>query len=122
MVKSPKSLYERKRNKNWLKVKPVIEVSLTVDSVEEGTGRNAGRMGNINCSGEDMGYKIRVSVGSGFSDSERDEFWKYRDQLPGQIIEIKADALTKDQSDDDWWSLRFPRFKTFRGFEPGEKI
>lgn len=122
MVKSPKSLYERKRNKNWLKVKPVIEVSLTVDSVEEGTGRNVGRMGNINCSGHDMGYKIRVSVGSGFSDEEREEFWHYRDQLLGQIIEIKADALTKDQSDDEWWSLRFPRFKTFRGFEPGEKI
>lgn len=122
MIKSPKSWYERKRNKNWLKVKPVIEVSLTVDSVEEGTGRNEGRMGNINCSGEDMGYKIRVSVGSGFSDKEREEFWKYRDQLPGQIIEIAADALTKDQSDEDWWSLRFPRFKTFRGFVPGEKL
>jgi DNA ligase-1 len=122
MVKSPKSFYERKRNKNWLKVKPVIQVSLRVDNIEEGTGRNVGRMGNINCSGNDMGYPIRVSVGSGFSDKEREEFWLYRDQLPGQIIEIEADAITKDQSDDDWYSLRFPRFKTFRGFVPGEKL
>lgn len=122
MVKSPEGFYERKRNKNWQKVKPIIEVSLTVDSVEEGTGRNAGRMGNLNCSGEDLGYKIKVSVGSGFSDKQRDEFWENRALIPGQVIEIIADVITKDQSDDEWYSLRFPRFKTFRGFEIGEKI
>lgn len=122
MVKDPGGFYERKRNKNWLKVKPIIEVSLTVNGVEEGTGRNLGRMGNLNCSGHDLGYPIRVSVGSGFSDKERDEFWANKDLIPGQIVEIIADAVTKDQSNGEWYSLRFPRFKTFRGFEQGEKI
>ena len=122
MIKSPDSLYECKRNKNWLKVKPVIEVSLTVVGIEEGTGRNKGRLGNILCEGHDLGYPIRVSVGSGFSDEQRDEFWAHKDELIDQIIEIKADVISKDQSDDEWYSLRFPRFKTFRGFEPGEKI
>jgi len=122
MVKLPDSPYERKRTKSWLKVKPIIEVSLTVVDVEEGTGRNEGRLGNFVCEGEDLGYKIRVSVGSGFSDTERDEFWVNKNKLIGEVVEVIADALTKDQSDDEWYSLRFPRFKTFRGQEPGEKI
>lgn len=122
MIKSPNSLYECKRNKNWLKAKPIIEVSLTVTGVEEGTGRNKGRMGNILAEGEDLGHKIQVSIGTGFSDKQRDEFWAVKDKLPGMVIEVIADAITKDQSDDEWYSLRFPRFKTFRGFEVGEKI
>ena len=122
MVKSPDSFYECKRNKNWLKAKPIIEVSLTVTGVEEGTGRNKGRLGNILAEGHDLGHDIKVSVGSGFSDKERDEFWANKNQLTGMVIEVIADAITKNQSDDEWFSLRFPRFKTFRGFEKGEKI
>jgi len=35
-------------------------------------------------------------------------------------VEVRADAITSNQ--DGTYSLRFPRFKTFRGFETGEKI
>lgn len=122
MIKMPDSPYERKRTKSWLKVKPIIEVTLKIVDIEEGTGRNVGRMGNFICEGADLGYKIRVSVGSGFSDEEREQFWVNKDKLLGEMVEIVADTITKDQSDDEWFSLRFPRFKTFRGFEPGEKI
>jgi hypothetical protein len=38
----------------------------------------------------------------------------------GQIVEVRADAITKNQ--DGSYSLRFPRFLRFRGFEIGEKI
>jgi len=34
---------------------------------------------------------------------------------------VRADSISKSQ-DGDSWSLRFPRFKTFRGFEVKEKI
>jgi DNA ligase-1 len=37
-----------------------------------------------------------------------------------QIAEVQADAVTQNQ--DGTYSLRFPRFKSFRGFEPGEKL
>jgi DNA ligase-1 len=37
------------------------------------------------------------------------------------LVEIRADARTQSQ-DAETFSLRFPRFKCFRGFEPGEKI
>jgi len=45
-----------------------------------------------------------------------------KDKLIGQIVEVRADAITKNQDADNEWSLRFPRFLRFRGFEKGEKI
>jgi len=120
MIKDPHAPYECKRTANWLKLKPFIEVSLTVVEVEEGTGRNSGRLGALVCSGEDDGRQIRVNVGSGFTDSDRVVFWDSRDQLSGQIVEVRADAVTQNQ--DGTYSLRFPRFLRFRGFQPGEKL
>ena len=120
MIKDPEAGYECKRSVAWLKLKPFIEVSLEVVDVEEGTGRNVGRLGAIVCQGVDDGKTIRVNVGSGFSDSDRDSYWASRDSLLGQIVEVRADAVTQNQ--DGTYSLRFPRFLRFRGFQVGEKI
>ena len=120
MIKDPNAPYECKRSTSWLKLKPFIEVSLAVVDLEEGTGRNQGRLGAIICEGEDDGRRIRVNVGSGFSDSDRDSFWAGSDRLYGQVVEVRADAVTQNQ--DGTYSLRFPRFLRFRGFEAGEKI
>ena len=120
MIKDPEAGYECKRSVAWLKLKPFIEVSLEVVDVEEGTGRNIGRLGAIVCQGGDDGKTIRVNVGSGFSDSDRDSYWTSRDSLLGQIVEVRADAVTQNQ--DGTYSLRFPRFLRFRGFQVGEKL
>ena len=118
MIKDVDAPYTCKRSHAWLKAKPFIEVTLTVVGVEEGTGRNEGRLGAFICEGRDDGKDISVNVGSGFSDAQRDEYWT--NALNGHLIEVRADAVTQNQ--DGTYSLRFPRFKTFRGFEPGEKI
>lgn len=120
MIKDPNAPYECKRATSWLKLKPFIEVSLEIKDVEEGTGRNEGRLGAIVCEGRDDDKDIRVNVGSGFSDSDRDIFWNSRSKLFGQIVEVRADAVTRNQ--DGTYSLRFPRFLRFRGFNPGDKI
>ena len=120
MIKDIDAPYECKRSHAWLKAKPFIEVTLEVTDVEEGTGRNEGRLGAVVCSGTDDGKDIRVNVGSGFTDDNRTSFWTDRDALVGQLVEVRADAVTQNQ--DGTYSLRFPRFKTFRGFEPGEKL
>lgn len=120
MIKEPSAKYECKRSTSWLKMKPFIEVSLTVTAVEEGTGRNEGRLGALICEGEDDGRNITVNVGSGFTDDGRIEGWESRDQLVGQVVEVRADAVTQNQ--DGTYSLRFPRFLRFRGFTRGEKI
>jgi DNA ligase-1 len=120
MIKDPEAGYECKRSVAWLKLKPFIEVSLAVVAVEEGTGRNIGKLGALVCEGEDNGQRIEVNVGSGFTDSNRDTYWSGRDTLIGNIVEVRADAVTQNQ--DGTYSLRFPRFLRFRGFEIGEKI
>ena len=120
MIKSMDAPYECKRSDFWMKWKPTITVDLTIVGFEEGTGRNAGRLGAIIYEGVDNERNIRVNVGTGYSDSDRDEFWALRDQLLGVIGEIEADAVTQNQ--DGTYSLRFPRHKRFRGFEPGEKL
>jgi len=121
MIKDIDAPYECKRTHSWLKAKPFIEITLKVVDVEEGTGRNEGRLGAVIVEGEDDGYNYRLNCGSGFTDAQRDEFWTQRADLVGQLIEIRADARTKSQ-DSETYSLRFPRFKTFRGFEAGEKL
>lgn len=120
MIKDPKAPYECKRSHAWLKLKPFIEVSLEVQSVEEGTGRNEGKLGALVCHGEDGGRYIEVNCGSGFSDSNRSDYWASRDSLLGAVVEVRADAITQNQ--DGTYSLRFPRFLRFRGFEVGEKL
>ena len=120
MIKDPKAKYECKRSTAWLKQKPFIEVSLEVKATEEGTGRNVGKLGALICEGTDDGKHIKVNVGSGLSDWQRDEFWEQKEKMIGMIAEVRADAITQNQ--DGSYSLRFPRFKTFRGFQEGEKI
>jgi len=120
MIKAVDAPYVCKRADYWMKWKPTITVDLTVVGFEEGTGRNAGRLGAIIYEGVDNGRDIRVNVGTGFSDNERDEFWAIRNKLLGYIGEVQADAVTQNQ--DGTYSLRFPRQVRFRGFEPGEKL
>ena len=121
MIKDIDAPYECKRTHSWLKAKPFIEITLKVVDVEEGTGRNEGRLGAVIVEGEDDGYNYHLNCGSGFTDSQRDQFWTDRDNLIGSLVEIRADAKTQSQ-DSETYSLRFPRFKCFRGFEAGEKI
>jgi len=120
MLKDPLAGYECKRSVAWLKLKPFIEVSLVVVGVEEGTGKNVGKLGAFIVEGIDDGKAIRTNVGSGLTDNMRECFWEAADELIGNIVEVRADAITQNQ--DGTYSLRFPRFKGFRGFVAGEKI
>jgi DNA ligase-1 len=122
MIKDPNAVYECKRSVAWLKLKPFIEVSLKVVAVEEGTGRNLGKLGALICEGVDDGKLIKVNVGSGFTDSDRDAYWQSREDIIGHTVEVRADAATKSQDSEETWSLRFPRFLRFRGFVAGEKL
>jgi len=120
MIKSMDAPYLCKRTDSWMKWKPTITVDLSIVGFEEGTGRNLGRVGAIICEGDDNGRHIQVNVGSGLSDSNRDEYWHSRADLVGHLVEVQADAVTQNQ--DGSYSLRFPRFLRFRDFEAGEKV
>lgn len=112
MIKDVNAPYECKRNTFWMKYKPVYDYDLKVVDIEEGTGKNKGRMGALVCEGVDDGKQISVNVGSGYTDEERDDYWKNKKKVIGSTAVVLADAITKNQ--DGTYSLRFPRFKTFR--------
>ena len=122
MIKPIHEGYKCKRSHAWLKIKPFIEVTLSVVALEEGTGKNEGLLGALVVEGEDDGKYFKLNVGSGLTDENREQIWANQDAVIGQLVEIRADAATQSQDSDDVWSLRFPRFKTFRGFELGEKL
>lgn len=112
MIKDLDAPYECARSKSWLKWKPTITVDLEVIGIEEGTGRNKGRLGALVCAGNDHGKDITVNAGSGFSDKDRKQLWEDRNVIFGRTVEIMADAVTQNQ--DGTYSLRFPRFVRFR--------
>jgi DNA ligase-1 len=120
MIKAVDAPYVCKRSDYWMKWKPTITVDLNIVGFEEGTGRNEGRLGAIICEGVDNDRHIRVNVGSGLSDSDRDEYWLARNDILGHLVEVQADAVTQNQ--DGTYSLRFPRFLRFRDFDAGDKV
>ena len=121
MIKPNNNYYECKRSHAWLKIKPFIEVTLKVIDIQEGTGKHEGKLGAFSVEGEDDGKFFSLSVGSGLTDEQRDMYWADKDKLIGRLIEVRADAITKS-IEGEHFSLRFPRFKNFRGFEKDEKI
>ena len=121
MIKPNDNYYECKRSHAWLKIKPFIEVTLKVVDIQEGSGKHAGKLGAFQVEGEDDGKFFSLSVGSGLTDDDREKFWSAKDKLIGRMIEIRADAITQS-IEGEHFSLRFPRFKNFRGFKEDEKI
>lgn len=107
--------YECKRTKNLIKVKKFYDFDLQIVDVEEGTGRNKGRLGAFV-----VDYKgNNVNVGSGFSDIERDDFWADRENLIGRVITVKYKEISKDKK-TGLESLQFPVYCGMR--EPGKEV
>ena len=108
MVNLMDAPYEFKRSKAILKVKVMETVDLKIIGFEEGTGRNAGRLGALIV--DYKGYEC--GVGSGFSDFDREFIWNNQDKYLGKICEIQYFEETKNK--DGGVSLRFPVFKHLR--------
>lgn len=87
-----------------IKIKRRLSVDLRVTGVEEGLGKNAGRVGALVC--RYNGKELRV--GTGFSDAERTAWWADRSLIVGMIGEVEA----MDYSEEGL--LREPRWKGLR--------
>lgn len=106
IVKDPFSLYEDKRSTSWMKLKEINSLDLVITSVFEGTGKYEGMMGGV--VGVDQEGRLKVSIGTGFSDEQRLAFWNDRISLIGRWIEIAYQNETVNDS------VRHPRFIRFR--------
>lgn len=91
-----------------LKVKTFNECEAVVRSIEKGTGKNAQRLGAVFVEIKDKTGKLHgVRVGSGFTDKDRDYYFKHQKELLGKVVEIGYFEVTNNQADDSL-SLRFP--------------
>ena len=109
VIKNMDSPWEGKRSKNMVKVKEIIECELLITGWELGTGRNKDRLGNIICESADG--RVSVSVGTGFSDNQRELL--ANDGIIGKIATIQYNAIITDKSTGKN-SLFLPRFVEIR--------
>ena len=107
--------YECKRTKNLIKVKKFYEFDLKIIGYEEGTSRNKDKLGAfiVDFHGN------AVNVGSGFSDLERENFWKNKENYIGRVITVKYKEVTKDKN-TGLESLQFPVYCGMR--EIGKEV
>lgn len=113
MINLCESPYETKRVNHLLKVKEFHTLDLRVIDKKEGTNRNKGKLGALV-----VDYKgFEVSVGSGYTDTLREELWNDND-IVGRVIEISYFEETCDK--DGNLSLRFPVFIRVR--EEGKEV
>lgn len=100
--------WENKRNNGILKVKTFKHADIVCTDVVEGDGKYKGVLGLIKCD-----YKgFELGVGSGFTDEQRNYYWKHKDEIIGKIVQIKYKGETKNKQGGV--SVQFPIFQTIR--------
>jgi len=104
MLKDMNAPYEFKRSTSMLKVKKMETVDGKIVGFEEGKGKCKGALGALRVKVDG----VVTSVGGGYSDAQREDFWKHRNQLVGRTMEVQYQNFTKDGA------LRFPVFVKFR--------
>lgn len=100
--------WEPKRVKGVGKIKACEEADLIVVGWEEGTGKNANKLGALICETSDG--LLKVNVGTGFSDDFRNQ---NLDKLVGRIITVAYNQLITDNKKLTK-SLFLPRFVCVR--------
>lgn len=93
-----------KRSKAWLKLKPTKTYDCRITGFVEGLGKHEGRLGALRVTLPDG---TEVSVGTGFTDSEREAFWSRQHELFGSLVEVKS-------QDDEVATVRHPVFVRLR--------
>ena len=107
--------WKNKRHSGILKVKKFLNADCEIIGYEEGTGRLEGKLGAFV-----IDYKgNKVNVGSGYTDEERIEFWKNKDDYIGRILQVKFKEQTKDKK-TGLVSIQFPIYQCIR--EIGKEV
>ena len=94
---------ERKRGKKLIKLKTFQDTEARITGTVEGNGKLVGMLGALVCTTPDG---KAFEIGSGFSDSIRQNLWAKRKELVGQTVNYKYFEMTNDG---------IPRFPIFRG-------
>lgn len=106
IIKSPSGPWKNGRPDWQLKIKNESEMDLKVVGLTEGRGKYVGMLGNFVCESEDG--DIAVEVGSGLSDSQRQEYWDQK--YVGRIINVKYNEVIQSNNPEARKSLYLPIF------------
>ena len=112
VVKDASLIWKDHTSKNQMKVKVEFEVELKIVDVMEGSGKYAGRVGSLKCESE-CG-QLKVGVGIGLKDKDRDALWKIKEQIKGSIVTVGANGILAPSDSNEFYSLFLPRFKNIR--------
>ena len=107
VIKDMKAIWKDGTSKQQVKVKVIMDCDLKIVEFKEGTGKNVNRLGSILCESSDG--EMSVSVGTGFTDEQREEIWRNRESYLGKIIAVQANDCIKGQDEDSTWTLFLPR-------------
>lgn len=116
MVNTANGLYKNKRVSDLLKVKKFLSGDGLVLGVYEGEGKYSGKLGGILVTYKDKGIK----VGSGFSDVEREMYWKDKDLIVGRVAEYAY--FEESQNQNGGYDLRFCTYKGIREDKNSEDL
>lgn len=106
IVKDPKSLYETRRSQSWLKLKAINSCTLQV--IDKYEHKNGNALGGFIC--QSLNGELTVNVGGGFSDEDRETFWKAN--MQGKCVEVLYNEVQVDKHGKEF--LFLPRFKEVR--------
>jgi len=120
VVKKKGSVYEWKRTKTWLKLKPYFEADLKIVGIEEGKGSRKGKCGALIVEGwvtfRGKKWKVRTEVGSGLSAAQTKTFWDgfHNGTLVGRTVEVRFQEISDWQEDKKVYALKFARLLRMR--------
>lgn len=109
ILKDAKGIWENKRSKYQIKLKGILTCDLRVVGVEEGTGKNKGKIGALVCESSDG--LLQVNVGTGLTDQDRAEDPKF---FLDKIVEVQYNERIVNKNEGSKWSLFLPRFVQVR--------
>lgn len=92
----------------WYKLVPEKFADVRITGYKEGTGKNKGMLGSFSTN--------YGSVGTGFTDEQRIDFWARREALVGTIIEVAYRETTEDEK------FRFPSYRRERFDKDEESV
>lgn len=104
ILKNKNVIWENKTSKYMLKIKQILDIDLLCVDVEEGTGKNTGKVGALVL--ESKCKKLKVKVGTGLSDNDREKPFDY---YKGKVIEVQYNEVIKAKYKDTY-SLFLPVF------------
>jgi len=96
ILKDKAGIWENKRSKTQIKFKGELECDLKIVGIEEGTGKYKGMLGAIQCESADG--VIKVSVGSGFTDADRQSIGN---DVIGKVAAIKYNMRIKNKAGEE---------------------